>query len=163
MELVHEMLFRSEVKVLPYKNLPGLAQQSLTQFFGIEYEDQPTNEELFYYAEVETADIVKVFIEPYSDYSNWESYNREYKWQEDIPNHQEVWPIILYPVKLNEPLCRELILEGYHRFSSYVEKGIEKIPAIRKFSDNYSEITLHIDNLAAEVKSYETTNFVRAN
>lgn len=71
--------------------------------------------------------LKKLIIEGDFNDEGWTSfgdYHRMYISGGDIPNHTGRWAIILSDDE------REIILDGWHRFHCYVEKGIQIIPCV---------------------------------
>ena len=63
------------------------------------------------------------------DEQGFDSFQEYHEWYGDNTDHGDsIFPIII------EPDCGEYIVDGWHRFHSYVRKGIDKIPYVEYIS-----------------------------
>lgn len=66
------------------------------------------------------------FAELKENYKNFEEYHEQYLRNGDVPCHEEQ-----YPVFENVEDDYEWLIDGWHRFHSYVRDGFASIPVMR--------------------------------
>lgn len=111
--------------VVTYENLPQCARKSVDIYYKDEFGYEINPDDMFYYAEIPTEQLKKSIGCPNDlPYKTFEEYHKWYMDGGDIPNHKEVWAIILSSDEY------EVIFDGWHRFHHYVDIGINMIPAI---------------------------------
>jgi hypothetical protein len=91
--------------------------------------DELTSKEkrkVFYYGEV-PIDLIKDEVKDRLGYKTFDEYH---KWYGDDTDHGDsVIPII---IDFDD---EELIIDGWHRFHSYVRKGLDKVPVLGIYRD----------------------------
>ena len=86
--------------------------------------------EKFLYGIMDINDIIKGVMDTIDD---WDDFNKYHKWyikQGKTDHGDSIFPIILSSDKEIEK-GYEFIEDGWHRFHSYVDKGITNIPVIK--------------------------------
>jgi hypothetical protein len=95
-------------------------------------------------------DLATAFIMKYSpdlleEHGSYDAYHKDYC-GEHVPNHKDnSWPVLAMPS------CDEALLDGWHRFSSYVRDGYKEIYFV-----NLDEIAIKANNkhlLSTELKA----------
>lgn len=138
-------LVGNEYKILAFRELPEAHQHSLAHYLGTEcdswvcFYDGSTlllheyvrayGGELFGVIDLPAQRVKQaVMADPdlATDYSSWEEYAASYCRGGDVPEHghENRWPVILSQDNY------ETLLDGWHRFHSYMRSGCTDVPAI---------------------------------
>lgn len=123
----HKLYRKYRGKKMKFMDLPEYAKKAVEVYFIEEFEMDIYGNTVFGYVEIPRIELEK-HIENGVDfrYNNFEEYHQWYMGGGDIPEHTEVWAVILD----SDIRTDEVLLDGWHRFHCYVEQGIETIPAI---------------------------------
>ena len=130
----------SYLDVLPFYKLPYPYQKSLIIFRneGLTNDDDIKDliddelktikkRKVYYYGNVP----IKLIEDEVTQRLGWNNFEDYHKWygDEETDHGDSVLPII---IDFND---EELIIDGWHRFHSYVRKGLTKIPVLGIYSD----------------------------
>ena len=130
----------SYLDITPFYKLPYLYQKSLMIFRNegttndIEIKDliddelqTPLKKKMFYYGVVP----IKLIEDEVTKRLEWDSFENYHKWygDEQTDHGDSVLPII---IDFDD---EELIVDGWHRFHSYVRKGLNKVPVLGIYRD----------------------------
>lgn len=84
----------------------------------------------FLYGIMDINDIIKGVMDTIDDWDDFNKYHKWYRKQGKVDHGDSIFPIILSSDKAIEK-GYEFIEDGWHRFHSYVDKGITNIPVIK--------------------------------
>jgi hypothetical protein len=128
------------LNVVPFYKLPYIYQKSLMIFKneGVTNDDdikELINDELhskskrkMFYFGIVPIDLIKDEVAKRLDFNTFDEYHKWYG--DEQTNHGDsVLPIII------DYDDEELIIDGWHRFHSYVRKGLNKIPVLGIYRD----------------------------
>jgi hypothetical protein len=83
---------------------------------------------VFYYGEV-PIDLIKEEVGKRMGYGTFDEFQKLFWSTDDTDHGDSVLPII---IDFND---EELIIDGWHRFNSYIRKGLNKIPVLGIYKD----------------------------
>lgn len=110
--------------VIPFRRLPVHIKKAIYVYYTFELEHVIRSDDVFGYIEVPIEVLTNAIGCPQElGYANFDEYHKWYIEGGDIPQHESLWPIILSG-------DAEIILDGWHRFHSYVDKGIQVVPCV---------------------------------
>jgi hypothetical protein len=72
--------------------------------------------------------MLRVMMDPprLRSFKTFEEYHAFFKKKEPVPRHSKRWSIILS----GQEWANEAIIDGWHRFHSYVRSGFKSVPAL---------------------------------
>lgn len=116
-------------KVIKYKDLPQCSKNSIDVYYREEYEIDIDADDLFMYAEIPMIELIKAIDVPIDLRKSIKTFDEYHKWYidgGDIPSHEGIWALVFADEE------DDIIEDGWHRFHSYVEKGIKTVPCIQR-------------------------------
>lgn len=122
--IVLELVKKLNGTEIAYKDLPQNAKNSVDVYYRNEFCYDIKDDDVFGYVEIPMKELKAVIGCPDNlPYKTFEEYHKWYMDGGDIPSHKDVWAVILSSDD-------EIILDGWHRFHSYVEKDVKMVPCI---------------------------------
>lgn len=110
-----------------FRDLPPCAKSAIQVYNIEEHDNVVAPDTLCAYVEVPTSVLKKTVIKYSDDLDDWDNWNKYHEWYMsigDVPNHENVWAIII------DLLRDEVILDGWHRFHRYAENGVQIVPMV---------------------------------
>lgn len=118
---------------IEYDKLPECARKAIDIYFVNEFGITYESNDIFGYVVVPLNELIIAVQNSDEDYVDFEKYHQDYMSRGDVSSHETVWALIL------DLYSNDIILDGWHRFHSYIEKGINLIPMVfptKKINNN---------------------------
>lgn len=133
-DMGHKLYRKYRGKKMKFMDLPECAKKAIEVYFIEEFEMDIYGNTIFGYVEIPRIELEKA-INSIGNFDNesFEEYHQWYMSGGDIPEHTEVWAVILD----SDIRTDEILLDGWHRFHCYVEQGVEILPAILPMFKEY--------------------------
>lgn len=110
---------------MAYRDLPYKAKRAVNVFYRDELGVDLGREQSFGYVELPMGALTKAIESTIKEFESFDDYHQWYiEWGKDISCHRSIWPVIL------DAADDEVILDGWHRFHEYFEKGVKFVPCI---------------------------------
>lgn len=129
MMCAQELMKCSKAVKLAFKDLPECAKSSIKRYYTHEHDIKVKNTDMFWYADIPMRAITNTLVKYNEDIRSegtFENYHKTYGTR-DVVKHRKVWTVILYSGEDSE---NEIILDGWHRFHWYYERGLDTVPAV---------------------------------
>jgi hypothetical protein len=115
-----------------FRDLPEVARKAILTRAGEHTENPRINpNKLIGYVEIPMKALQQAVMQRLqrddAPFKNFDEYHQWYTSHGDTPSHTELWPIELDSHMTD---FDDLILDGSHRFHSYVRSGVLVVPAI---------------------------------